>query len=410
MIFLEVVVAFAICLAFVAFGDVVSLITKAKIPALAASIIAYLIAIWFLGMPKEFPDVSGLAAIGNTFFIIFVAATATSVTPITMIREWRFLVIGLISVCTGMLFTIGIGGLLFDPREMFAGAMTTCGMGFTGGMIVIERLEAIGLTSMVTVPLLLASTMDAIGQPIGSFLTKKYVKKLIVSDAYLKTDKEKRIHVQTNKDQKLNRYGVPFNSPENPSPWFTAWIPPQYETEAVALFQIAIAVALGYWLGDITGLGWTLMLVIICQLGSLLGFFRLNMMDRTVSSGIIMAAIFTMVFQMLNDLTISAILDKLLTIIVIVVLSVLGLVVGGMLGAKLFGYDPWLGAASTIGLLYLFPGIKNIINEVSRSYARNDDEHAYLIEQLSAPSIITASMGGKMCLLVGTILMPILIK
>ena len=123
-----------------------------------------------------------------------------------------------------------------------------------------------------------------------------------------------------------------------------------------------------------------------------------------------MAAIFTMVFQMLNDLTISAILDKLLTIIVIVVLSVLGLVIGGMLGAKLFGYDPWLGAASTIGLLYLFPGIKNIINEVSRSYARNDDEHAYLIEQLSAPSIITASMGGKMCLLVGTILMPILIK
>lgn len=192
MIFLEVVVAFAICLAFVAFGDVVSLITKAKIPALAASIIAYLIAIWFLGMPKEFPDVSGLAAIGNTFFIIFVAATATSVTPITMIREWRFLVIGLISVCTGMLFTIGIGGLLFDPREMFAGAMTTCGMGFTGGMIVIERLEAIGLTSMVTVPLLLASTMDAIGQPIGSFLTKKYVKKLIISDAYLKKQIKKK--------------------------------------------------------------------------------------------------------------------------------------------------------------------------------------------------------------------------
>lgn len=254
MIFLEVVTAFAICLAFVALGDVVSLATKAKIPALAASIIAYLIAIWFLGMPQQFPEVSGLAAIGNTFFIIFVAATATSVTPITMVKEWRFLVIGLISVCTGMLFTIGIGGLFFDPREMFAGAMTTCGMGFTGGMIVIERLEAIGLTSMVTVPLLLASTMDAIGQPIGSFLTKKYVKKLIASDAYLKADEEKKVQVQTNKDQKLNRYGVPFNSPENPSLWFTAWIPPQYETEAVALFQIAIAVALGYWLGNRVGL------------------------------------------------------------------------------------------------------------------------------------------------------------
>lgn len=407
---MEVVIAFAVCLAFVALGDVISLLTKAKVPALAASIIAYLIAIWVFKMPMGFPDASGLAAIGNTLFIIFVAATATSVTPITMVREWKFLVIGLISVCTGMLFTIGLGSIFFDPREMFAGAMTTCGMGFTGGMIVIERLQAIGLTSMVTVPLLLASTMDAIGQPIGSFLTKTYVKKLISKDAYLHADTEKKVTAETVKSKKLSRYGAPFNSPENPSPWFTAWIPPKYETEAVALFQIALAVALGYWLGDLTGLGWTLMLVIICQVGSLFGYFRLNMMERTVSSGIIMAAIFTMVFQMLNDLTISSIAAKLLPIVVIVVFSVLGLVLGGMLGAKLFGYDIWLGAASTIGLLYLFPGIKNIINEVARSYARNEEEHAYIIEKLSAPSIITASMGGKMCLLVGTILMPLLIK
>lgn len=406
---MEVMLALAVCLGFVAIGDVISLITKAKIPALAASIIAYLIAIWFLGMPTVFPDTSGLAAIGNTLFILFVAATATSVAPITMVKEWRFLVIGLIAVCSGMFLTIVIGGLFFDPREMFAGAMTTCGMGFTGGMIVIERLEAIGLTNMVTVPLLLASTMDAIGQPIGSFLTKKYVKKLIRTDAYLSANQEKKVTIQT-VQEKLNKYGEPYNSPENPSPWFTAWIPHKYETEAVALFQLALAMALAYWLGDLTGLGWTLMLVILCQLGSLFGFFRLNMMERTVSSGIIMAAIFTMVFQMLNDLTITAILDKILPIVMIVVLSVLGLIAGGMLGAKIFGYDIWLGAASTIGLLYLFPGIKNIINEVVRSYARNQEEHNYLIEKLSAPSIITASMGGKMCLLVGTVLMPILIR
>lgn len=401
--------ALAVCLGFVALGDIVSLVTKAKIPALAASIGAYLIAIWFFKMPTGFLDTSGLAAIGNTLFILFVAATATSVTPITMVREWRFLVIGFISVCSGMFFTIVVGGLFFDPREMFAGAMTTCGMGFTGGMIVIERLEAIGLTSMVTVPLLLASTMDAIGQPIGSFFTKKYVKKLICTDAYLSASQEKKITAQTVKE-KLNKYGEPYNSSENPSPWFTAWIPHKYETEAVALFQLALVMVLAYWLGDLTGLGWTLMLVILCQLGSLFGFFRLNMMERTVSSGIIMAAIFTMVFQMLNDLTIEAILDKIFPIIAIVVLSVFGLVAGGMLGAKIFGYDIWLGAASTVGLLYLFPGIKNIINEVVRSYARNQEEHDYLIEKLSAPSIITASMGGKMCLLVGTLLMPILIR
>lgn len=402
---MEVAVAFAICIAFVAFGDVLSLVTKAKIPALAGAIFAYLICIW-IGMPQQFPEVSGLAGIGDTLFPVFVAALATSVLPMTMIKEWRFIVIGMMGVLGGFLFTVVIGGIFFDYREMFAGAMTTCGAGFTGGMLVLERLKTMGMTEMLTVPLLLATTIDAIGQPVGSLLMQKYVKKLVKSDAYLQ---EKATASETAQG-KLNRFGHPYNSPENPSPWFTAWIPPKYETEAVALLQLIIVVVLGRWLGTVTGLGWSFMVVILGLIGNFLGFFRMNMMERTISSGLIMAAIFTMVFQMLNDLSLAAIIEKILPILVIVILSGLGLIVGGMAGAKLFGYDPWLGAASTIGLFYLFPGVKNIINEVARSYSRNEEERAYIISKVSAPAIITVSMGGKLCLLGGTILIPLLIK
>lgn len=403
---MNVILAFAICIAFVAAGDLLSIKTKVKIPALAGAIILYLIAVW-IGMPKEYPDVSGLAAIGNVTFPIFVASLATSVLPMTMVKEWRFIIIGFIGVVGGMLCTVLIGGIFFDYREMFAGAMTTCGAGFAGGMLVLDRLNEIGMTSMLTVPLLLATTIDAIGQPVGSFFMKKYVKKLIATDAY-KTDSSVTV-TETAVTGKLNRYGHAYNTAENPSPWITAWIPPKYETEAVALFQLIAVVALGYLLGDLTGLGWSFMVVLLGLIGNFLGFFRLNMMDRTVSSGLIMASIFVMVFQMLNDLTISDILAKLLPIIVIVVLSGIGLVAGGMLGAKIFGYDPWLGAASTIGLFYLFPGVKNIINEVARSFSRNSEEHDYIIAKVSAPAIITASIGGKLCLLAGTILIPLLI-
>ena len=41
----------------------------------------------------------------------------------------------------------------YDPREMFAAAMTTCGSGLTGGLIVLDRLKGTGLTEMVTIPL-----------------------------------------------------------------------------------------------------------------------------------------------------------------------------------------------------------------------------------------------------------------
>lgn len=403
---MEVLIAFAICMAFVAMGDVLSLVTKAKIPALAGAIILYLIFIW-CGMPQQFPEVSGMAALGDVLFPVFVAALATSVLPMTMVKEWRFMIIGFMGVIGGFLFTVVVGGIFFDYREMFAGAMTTCGAGFTGGVLVLDRLKELGMTEMLTVPLLLATTIDAIGQPVGSFLMQKYVKGLIHSDAYLN---EKTVVAANYASVKLNRYNQPYDSPENPSPWFTSWIPPKYETEAVALFQIIVVVAISYFLGNLTGLGWSFIVVIIGLLGNFLGYYRMDMMERTKSSGIIMAAIFIMVFQMLNDLTLSAILEKIVPILAIVILSGAGLIVGGMLGAKLFGYDPWLGAASTIGLFYLFPGVKNIINEVARSLSRNEEERAFIISKVSAPAIITASMGGKLCLLCGTLLIPILIK
>lgn len=398
------IIAITICFLFTAFGDVFSLKTKAKFPALAASIVAYLIAIW-LGMPKEYPDVSGLATLGDILFPVFVAGLATSVIPMSMVKNWKFIIIGCIGVIFGLLLTVLVGGIFYSPKEMFAGAMTTAGAGLTGGLLVIERLKEVGLVEMLTVPLLLACTIDAIGQPVGSFIMRKYVRKLTTSDAYL-TD----TIVEGDGSGRLNRYGTPFNSIENPSPWITSWIPPKYETEAVAFLQLMIAVALATLIGDATGLGWSLTLIIIGLGGTLLGFFRVNMLERTQTYGFVMVAIYALLFQMLNDMTPQMILDKIVPILLTVILSGIGLVIGGMLGAKLFKYDPWLGASATIGLFYLFPGVKNIIEEVARSMARNEEERAYIVAKVSPPCIITASIGSKFCLLVGTVLIPIIFK
>lgn len=398
------VIALTICFAFVAFGDLVSLKTKAKFPALAVAITAYLIAIW-IGMPKTFPDASGLAKLGDILFPVFVAGLATSVIPLSMVHNWKFIIIGCIAVICGFLFTVIIGSLFFDPREIFAGAMTTCGAGLTGGLLVLDRLKHLGMTDMLTVPLLLACTIDAIGQPIGSLIMRKYANTLIKDDSYL-NDKI----ADTATSTKKNRYGSAFNSPENPSPRFTAWIPPRYETEAVAFLQLIIIAALSTWIGNITGLGWSLVLIVLGFGGTFIGFFRLNMLERTQTYGFVMAAIYALLFQMLNDMTIQQIISKIFPLLLTILLSGIGLILGGMLGAKLFKIDLWLGASATIGLFYLFPGVKNIINEVSRSLARNEEEREYLIAKISPSCIISASIGSKFCLLAGTLLLPIIIK
>ena len=164
---------------------------------------------------------------------------------------------------------------------------------------------------------------------------------------------------------------------------------------------------LSYLLGDLTGLGWAFMLVILGLTGSTLGFFRLNMMKRTASSGLIMSAIFTMVFQMLGDLSWSLITKQLVPLLVIILLSILGLVIGGAVGAKIMRCEPMLGIVASIGLFYFFPGVQNIITEVARTNIEDSDHYSLIFQHISTPSIITTFIGSRFCLLLAAVFIPI---
>ena len=283
------IVAFTACVLLVALGDILSIASRAKIPAMAGIILLYLAAT-ALGMPQDWPTLSGLAPLGDLMFPVFVAAVTTNILPRDVVRQWKFILIGCIAVGASMLVTVLAGGALLGFSTAFSGAVVTCGGAFTGGMLVMDHARETGATELVALPLLLAMTIDAIGQPIGSFVTKRYISRL------KKNGGMPAVQVsQPQQEERLNRYHQPYSSPENPSPFFTAWVPPKYETEAVALFQLAVTVLLATWLGELTGLGWAFMLVVIGLAGNFLGFFRLNMLQRTASSGIIMCSIFATV-------------------------------------------------------------------------------------------------------------------
>lgn len=398
---MEVFAAFTACILLVALGDALSIASKAKIPAMAEIVLLYLAAVT-LGMPREWPTLSGLAPMGDMMFPLFAAAVTTNILPIDMIREWKFILIGCISVGFSMLLTIVLGGMILGFSTAFTGAAVTCGGAFTGGMLVMNYAEEMGQEALIALPLLLAMTVDAVGQPIGAWITRKYVERW-------KKEKNTEDSEYPKREERTNRYGCRYSSPENPSPFFTSWIPPKYETQAVALFQLAIAVFLAEWLGELTDLGWAFLLVVIGLLGNFFGFFRLNMLERTASSGLIMCSIFAMVFDMLNDLTAELVIEQFIPFLITVFFGLFGLIIGGMLGAKLLGCNPLLGAVASVGLFYFFPGVQNVISEVCREQVENEEEYQRLYRHLATPSIITAFMGSRVSLLFTALLMKFFI-
>lgn len=82
---MEMIVAFTACVLLVALGDILSIASRAKIPAMAGIILLYLAAT-ALGMPQEWPALSGLAPLGDLMFPVFVAAVTTNILPRDVVR------------------------------------------------------------------------------------------------------------------------------------------------------------------------------------------------------------------------------------------------------------------------------------------------------------------------------------
>ena len=159
---METILALTACLFLIALGDIISIMSRAKIPAMAAIILLYLLAT-SLGMPKNYPELSGLATLGNILFPFFVAAVTTNILPKDLLEHWKFILIGCIASGFSMLLTVFVGGLFLGIPTAFSGAIVTCGGAFTAGMLVIEHLNNVGLGELTALPLLLTMTIDAVG-------------------------------------------------------------------------------------------------------------------------------------------------------------------------------------------------------------------------------------------------------
>ena len=116
---MEMIVAFTACVLLVALGDILSIASRAKIPAMAGIILLYLAAT-ALGMPRDWPTLSGLAPLGDLMFPVFVAAVTTNILPRDVVRQWKFILIGCIAVGVSMLVTV-LAGRCWDFPPPFPG-------------------------------------------------------------------------------------------------------------------------------------------------------------------------------------------------------------------------------------------------------------------------------------------------
>ena len=390
------VYATLIVLSIVAVGEIVSIMSKAKVPTLLVMMVVIFTLFKTGIVPTNVIEASTFTVVGTVLQPALLVHMGTLI-PMKVIKsQYKAVVITLIGLTISVALILLIVPIFFDYQTAVAGAGPMTG-GIIAYIVTAEALKKAGLAALVLIPIIVLTLHSTVGMPLTSFLLRRHAKNLqrtmdagTFAAAAAATADVVDIHSAKSKSEKKTL------------------IPEKYlQSSLILLFLVFIGSAIAIYLQDVTGISYSLWGLAIGIIGSFFGIFPEKVLEKANGFSIAMVGLIFMVLASLATVTIKEIVSVLPAAVTIIIIGVIGLILGGFIGSKLFKWDPNKGIAVVLTAMYGFPGDFIITQEVSRSMARTKDEEEKLFNEM-LPSML---MGGFTSVTIGSVIIAsILVK
>lgn len=364
--------AATILLAFIAFGELISLWSKARIPALLIAMLGTFIAVQLNIIPKTIIDDSYLPQI----YAILVAPLLFhmgSLIPLkTMLAQWRSVVISI----AGMIVAVGVIAAVVGP--IFGFQYVVAGSGPLAGGIVSTGLTTDGLkaanvdSAIVVLPALVLMLQSLPSMPLTNLLLRKFAIHLRDSgDLEELARNHKKVQKENGGDKKL------VNLPQM-----------LVDNELFILFLILVGGSLATLLAMPTHIPSSIIALVLGVASTAIGLTPERSMEKSSSFGIAMASVVAIVMAPLVAASLSDVLAALIPVAVILAVGAVGIMIGGAIATKLLKWKTTLGMSVALTAMYGFPADYLLTNEVVRSVGRTEEEREALREAMLPPMLV----------------------
>src|SRR5699024_2344145 len=283
-------------------------------------------------------------------------------------NQYKAVLIALSGVFVSVVLILAIGVPIIGYKEAVSGAGPLTG-GIIAFIITSEKLQEMGLVSLVTIPALILGVQKIIGMPIASFTLRKYALD------FKKNMTDKKAENSTSEEKSIEKNDKFF-------------VPKKYQTPIVFLFLIFLSGAIAVALDNLTGINYSLWALLIGFIGVLLGFYKDNMMERANSFGITMSLLIIVVMESVEDVTPEMFTTYLPHVLLLLFIGITGLFLGGFIATKLLKWHPFKGISIALTALFGFPADYILCEEISRSVGENDTEEKEILNEILAPMLI----------------------
>jgi len=378
------VLAFTICTAILAIGDILAVKTKAVLSMMFVGGLIFLVGFAFLGFPKDLIVASGANSIYSMTVGLCMVNMGASIPLQEMKKQWKTVVTGFSAAAFIGIFCTLIGPLFIERNLAFIGAPVVAG-GIGAMNAVLAPINAAGGNVTYSVfCVVIIMIQYFIGIPIASSLLKKEAKKVMLSG-------------------EINNYRQIMQEEGTQRKKLIPPLPKKYESSQIFLLKGGIVVSLGYFLNSVFG-GWAPTMLVCLLLGLLfqeLGFLEKGFLDKSNSTGFVLMTMTFSIFASMADATPSLILEMLRPLIVLFLLGLIGIFVSALFTSKALKKGYWMCVAIGLSGLFGFPPTMTISKEVSRAMSTNDDDYQAL-ENYIMPQMV---IGGFSVFTIGSVIL-----
>src|SRR5699024_5660209 len=159
----------------------------------------------------------------------------------------------------------------------------------SGGVVALlitnEKLTELGMTSLVVVPVLVYAFQGIVGMPISTFFMKKYGHLFMTG----------QVNAKDTAKTALKEEPVKYKFMEN---------------NILKLFFVFLLAAVGVFLGDITGIHFTIFCLVLGILALNFGFFPKSVLESANSFSFMMVALIFVIIGTMADVTPMDVVDN----------------------------------------------------------------------------------------------------
>lgn len=355
--------------ALLAFGEWLSIVSKARVPMLLTAMLGFLLLIWTGIFPEDILEKSTFPAFGAMLIGPAIVHMGTMI-PFSLLKtQYKAVLIALGGLLVSGVVILTVIPIIFDYPTAVAGMGPLSG-GTIALIITSEKLRELGMTSIVAIPALIAAFQGVLGMPLAMNFLRKYafiIQKDMDNGSFVPMMKDEVAATVEQNGEKQN---------------------PLKKSMTLKLFFVFVGGAIGVALGELTPIHYSLWCLVIGIGGLKVGLFESKALEKSNSFTFVMVGILFVVIGTMAGVTPMQVLNNLPSIIIILIIGTASIALGGYVVSKLVKWHPYKGMPVALTALIGFPADYILCEEVSRSIARNEKEEKAIFNEILAPMLI----------------------